>query len=78
MSVIDHYLIRGMSTSIPEQRFDWDGSGNLIYQGWAHKRNVATSAAQWMVAKLTYNGSNQITRIQVLENIVWDNRTTAF
>lgn len=78
MSIADHYLIRGMSTSIPEQRFDWDGNGNLIYQGWAHKRNVATSAPQWMVAKLTYDASNQVTRIQILQNVIWDDRASIF
>jgi hypothetical protein len=74
MSVIDHHLIRFSPTKIPEQRFDPDGNGNYIYQGWSWEQNTLTSTSSWMIAKLTYNGSNQLIRIQVKSNVIWDNR----
>ncbi len=62
------------------KRFDYDGSGNLIYEGFAWAAgNFATSVANWAVKKYTYNGSNQLTLVQwangaSTQNNIWDNR----
>lgn len=63
-----------------QQLFDYDVSGNLIYQGWSQP-GQATSASTWRLKKLTYNGSNQLTNIQYASGspsftFVWDNRTS--
>lgn len=63
------------------KRYDYDGSGNLIYEGWAPAfTGAATSAAVWAIRKFTYSGSN-LTTIQWADgdernNNVWDNRAS--
>ncbi|MGA2714514.1 MAG: hypothetical protein ABSG41_15525 [Bryobacteraceae bacterium] len=63
-------------------RYDYDGSGNLIYQGWSPAQWAsATSAAAWAVKKYTYDGSNRLTLAQWANGCadsvnIWDNRTT--
>lgn len=52
-------------------RFDYDGSGNQTYVGWA-QTGTASSAAFWRIMKQTFNGSNQVT------NITWPNGSTGF
>ena len=62
------------------QAFDYDGSGNLIYQGQATPGS-SKSAAVWKISKLIYNGSNQLIDVlladgDILENNIWNNRAT--
>lgn len=57
---------------------DYDGSNNPIYLGLAPTGSV-TSGAVWMIKKLTFDGSNNLTRIQYAngsssQNQIWDNR----
>jgi hypothetical protein len=60
----------------PQSRFDYDATGNTIYIGIAYRGALAGDAA-WIIAKLTYDGSNQCTQIQTSpEGSVWDNRAT--
>ena len=66
-------------------RGEYDGSNNLIYKGFARPGSV-TSAAVWQIAKLTYDGSGNITSILWPENTLgkasndfmfeWDLRAT--
>jgi len=66
--------------------FDYDGNGNLIYQGWAlsyQSNGGSPNAASgiWSIKKFTYNGSNQITTIQWANGQpslinVWNNRAS--
>jgi len=57
--------------------FDYDGSGNLIYFGRA-PIGSATSAASWMIVKLTYTGSNPTSLLYAggaaTFDKIWDNR----
>lgn len=66
------------------QLFDYDGSGNLIYIGWAPLGSTGASAA-WAIQKNTYNGSSQLTQTQwanpagpylTLYSNVWNNRAS--
>ena len=60
-----------------QKQFDYDGSGNLIYEGWAAP-GLATSAAVWAIKQNTYSGAN-LTAVKwavgdsAFTNI-WDNR----
>lgn len=61
-------------------KFDYDGSGNQIYIGWAQPGTV-TSAIGWRIMKQTFNGSSQPTDIQwpsasTAFSFIWDSRTT--
>jgi hypothetical protein len=52
-------------------KFDYDGSGNMIYTGWA-QTGTLSSESNWRIMKQTFNGSSQLTDIQ------WPNGSTAF
>lgn len=68
------------------KRYDYDGSSNLIYEGWAKASlGAATSAASWAIKKYTYTGSN-LTLVQwspldsfgiPKEASIWDNRASS-
>jgi len=45
------------------KKYEYDGSGFLLYQGWA-RPGVGVTAARWRIAKYTTNGSGQITDTQ--------------
>jgi hypothetical protein len=59
-----------------ESRLDYDErtDANPVYVG-KNTNGAATSAGTWVIQKLTYDGSNRLTRAQVLTG-VWDNRAT--
>lgn len=59
-----------------EQRLDYGSrtDGQPVYVGKAVSA-TATSVAQWQVQRLTYNGSDLLTRVQVIHNAVWDDRS---
>lgn len=76
MNVLDQYIHRKSPIDIPEIRYDYDGSNNLIYQGWGiGKDNPGTDTNHWIVAKYTYDGNN-ITRVQALTDVNWDDRAS--
>ena len=61
------------------QAFDYDGSSNLIYIGFAALGSSKASAV-WQIRKLTWSGSN-LTDVQyangsTLFDAVWDNRAS--
>ena len=66
-----------------QRLLDYDGAGNLIYIGLAG-RGVATSAPAsgtsapgWIVFKLAYDGSGNLTSVKTApENSIWDDRST--
>lgn len=68
-----------------EFRGDYQGGQNLIYKGFA-RPGADTSAPVWQIAKLTYDGNNNITMIQWPRNdtgavtnfyeFTWDDRTS--
>lgn len=63
------------------KRYDYDGSGKLIYEGWAWAgANVATASASWAIKLYTYTGTNlvliQWANGNSSQSNIWDNRTT--
>ncbi len=55
---------------------DYDGSGNILYVGYA-AQGSASSSAKWRVAKLAYDGSNRYTGSTISPpDQVWDNRAS--
>lgn len=51
--------------------FDYDGSGNQIYVGWAQP-GTSQSASGWRIMQQVFNGSNQAV------SILWPNASTGF
>lgn len=78
---------RAIPSSYDDEEFrgDYMGGTNLIYKGFA-RPGSSTAEAVWQIAKLTYDGNNNITSIQWPRNtagavtndyeFVWDNRAT--
>lgn len=61
-----------------EKRFDYDSrsDGQPVYIGYANP-GTATTAITWLIHKVTYDGNDYPTRIQVA-TAAWDSRTGAF
>lgn len=62
-----------------KQVLEYDGTGNLIYQGQANPGTLK-SEAKWQIKKFTYVGGN-ITDIQFADgntnfDNIWDNRAS--
>lgn len=79
-SSVSSYGLDGFSDR--EKRFAYDVSDNLEYLGVANP-GTATSASTWRIQKFTYDGSNNLTRIQFASDdpgfkFVWDSRATYF
>lgn len=60
-------------------RFDYDGSGNVIYTGIA-KPGTLSSAAAWSIRRYTYSSGN-VTVVEhadanTLMDNIWDNRAS--
>jgi len=62
-----------------EKRFDYDTrtDGQPVYIGYTSP-GTATSTANWLIQKFTYNGSDFVTRIEVATSVAWTARTTSF
>lgn len=63
-----------------QKRYDYDGSNNLIYEGWASPGKKSSDAA-WAIVKNTFTGNNltlsQYPTITGPEfTAIWDNRAT--
>ena len=56
-----------------DQRFEYDGSNNVIYSGVHEMHNVATSDIDWEIWKYTYSSSNCV-RIEGPLRGAWDDR----
>lgn len=61
-------------------KFDYDGSGNMIYTGWA-QTGTASSDPNWRIMQQTFNGTNQMTDIKwpngsTSYNFIWDSRSS--
>lgn len=60
------------------QRFDYDGSNHVIYQGWA-RPGTASSDSIWRIRQLNYSGDNITTILYPSGSpafaFVWDSRT---
>ena len=61
-----HVIVDSVSADAPPKvtytkRYDYDGSNNQIYEGWADNSVASplTSAAVWAIKKKTYTGSNK-------------------
>jgi len=52
---------------------DVNGSTEVVYSGTALQSAVATDET-WTVKKLTYDADNNVTEIQVLQDVAWDDR----
>lgn len=62
--------------SYPAQNFSYDGNNNAEYIGFADWGS-ATSDLKWVIFKLTYNGSGNVTQIRSTKSfVVWDNYLT--
>lgn len=62
-----------------QKRYDYDGSGNLIYVGWSQS-GFASSTANWAIKKIT-QGANGPTLEQWAGGVtdminIWDDRAT--
>jgi YD repeat-containing protein len=60
------------------ERFDYDGSGNLIYVGVAHPGELAPDAV-WQIRKFAYDGSGNLLSVFYANaskkfDQIWDNR----
>jgi hypothetical protein len=62
-------------TAVPENRYDYDGSNQMIYHGIHETPGAATSDGTWLIWKLTYTSTN-LTRIQGPLKGSWDNRAS--
>ena len=63
----DSYLAANRIVEIPsnmKKRFEYDGSGNCIYTGYA-PTGLAEGTDGWLLWKLTYDVSNRCTAIDV-------------
>lgn len=62
-----------------QKLYAYDGSNNLIYEGWALP-GAASSDAKWAICKYTYSGSNQTggqwANGSTEEVNIWDNRAS--
>lgn len=59
-----------------QDAWDYNAAGFVQYHGIA-KKGAATSAAEWLVEKFTYDGDNKaLTRTTSPENSIWDNRAS--
>lgn len=60
-------------------RYDYDGSNNLIYEGWAAPGSLTTDAV-WAIRKMTYTGTNVVLKQWANGNTaqanVWNNRAS--
>ena len=63
--------------SYSQKRLDYDvrTDSNPVYVGF-NFRGALSSATNWVLQKLTYDGSNRVTLVQIAVDS-WDNRTTA-
>lgn len=61
------------------KEYAYDGSNNLIYEGWAVP-GTATSAAKWTIRQYNYTGGLLTSALWADGNIaqdnVWDNRAS--
>lgn len=62
---------------LSQKRLDYDirTDGQPVYVGF-NIRGAATSATNWILQKITYDGSNNPTLVQIAIDS-WDNRATA-
>jgi len=61
------------------QRFDYDGSGNMIYHGWARAQlNAATSDKKWAIQKLTYSSNKVVLQQWACDPLNWADTAQAF
>jgi len=60
------------------ERFDYDGSGNLLYLGIAHPNQITTEAV-WQIRKFAYDGSGNLVSMLYANGVkhfdqIWDDR----
>lgn len=65
-----------------ETRIENNANGDPIYIGYSPLPAADTAEAVWLIIKLHYDGNNNITRVEQLENrifgYVWDDRASYF
>lgn len=61
--------------TIPDVKYEVDGSGNIIYEG-LYPPGAATSDNTWVIARYTYDGSNNLTDAKIRQKIAWDDRAS--
>ena len=62
---------------LSQKRLDYDGRSddNPVYVGF-NVRGAVSSDVTWVIQKLTYDGSNRVTLVQIALD-AWDNRASA-
>ena len=60
-----------------DTRYEYS-DGRILYQGENVNMGAATSDPSWTVKKYTYDANGYIIRIQIQENIAWDDRATGW
>lgn len=70
MSITDNWPFIGVAQNYTVA-YDYDSSGNLIYQGWVQP-GAAKSETGWRIMHQVFNASNKLT------DVVWPQQSTAF
>jgi len=73
------YVVQPLPPAFSSQKkIDYDGRGddNPVYVGF-NTSDAATSDTDWVVQKVTYDGSDRPTLVQVARGS-WDNRASLF
>jgi len=58
-------------------KFDYDGSGRVVYKGENDDIDALTSDTDWVITKYYYDGNGRITDMRV-RTTSWDNRATGW
>lgn len=72
-----NFFHANFSARATQRLFDYDASGNMIYEGLSYKGMLTTDSV-WTIWKMTYNTSNQLTKEEEGHSLAWDSRTTSF
>ncbi len=54
--------------------FDYDGAGNIVYQGCTNQAHGNEEEEIWAIAKFSYNGENQLIRTEYRYTVAWSER----
>jgi hypothetical protein len=56
------------------ERFDYDISGNLVYQGVVNNTVGPEDSDVWAIAKFTYDGDDRLVRTEYRYLVAWTER----
>lgn len=75
--------MQGDAFQLLEKRMENDGSGNPLYVGYARTPNASTTALEWFIVKMSYDGGGFVSRVQLPDTgaqfkYAWDSRANYF